>query len=249
MSFGEEGDAVIAVDLEDLRFEIRIVRTVIRELDVAAFPRGVDDGRLVEVEEEGTADLIIDLSPSVGLIMGHELALIFRDELALLRPLQQVRAPPVHRAPTDGLRVSFDTLAGKKNKEAQPHFKKRRKDAGRDDALASSFRKHAVVATGPFAAAAEVGVALAAEADAVAHFVAASPRTAAAAGITVRTSQIAAAELVAKSCRAGTRRRAVARVLAGNVGRREASRRPPFLLAERLEEGSATLFGKSSLLR
>mmetsp|Transcript_23089 Transcript_23089/g.74318 ORF Transcript_23089/g.74318 Transcript_23089/m.74318 type:complete len:220 (-) Transcript_23089:322-981(-) len=219
MSFGEEGDAVIAVDLEDLRFEIRIVRTVIRELDVAAFPRGVDDGRLVEVEEEGTADLIIDLSPSVGLIMGHELALIFRDELALLRPLQQVRAPPVHRAPTDG------------------------------DALASSFRKHAVVATGPFAAAAEVGVALAAEADAVAHFVAASPRTAAAAGITVRTSQIAAAELVAKSCRAGTRRRAVARVLAGNVGRREASRRPPFLLAERLEEGSATLFGKSSLLR
>ena len=71
---GEDADAVVAVHLQHFGLAVGI-DGVVGEPDLVALPRGVHDELVVEVEEEGTHVLVVNLSTTVSLLLRKKVKL------------------------------------------------------------------------------------------------------------------------------------------------------------------------------
>lgn len=67
---------------------------VVGEANLVALAHGVDGVLLVEVEEEGGAGAVVDLTPSLRLVLTYHLPAVFVDELTLLCTVLDEDAPP-----------------------------------------------------------------------------------------------------------------------------------------------------------
>lgn len=66
---------------------------MIRETELVALPVSVDTKVLVEVEQKADGMLVIDLSPSIGLLLGDDLAHVLANQLVFVDILANKEPP------------------------------------------------------------------------------------------------------------------------------------------------------------
>lgn len=108
---------MVAIHEHDARVAVRVDR-VVGEAYLVALALGVHHVVVVEVEEEGALESVVDLSAAVGLVLSDDLATVLGDKVVLGHLLLDEDAPAGHLArrqqqvlPQASLDVDVDAAA------------------------------------------------------------------------------------------------------------------------------------------